>query len=208
MESVGTIKTWEPPKKFVVETTEGPGTVATEWTVEARSGGTCVVRVLHRWFSESDDWDQQFEGHTYGWQAFFRNLRLYLAHFFGQPSAAFQLLGVSTESQSAAWNKFVEDLGLANPVVGEQRATKAGAPTLSGIVERVGDEAHPEILLRLNQPAPGIGHLFAMPMGGMVFISARFYLFGDHAAAAVTREEPIWREWLFARFPAPSFPGC
>ena len=30
-----------PPRRFVVETEEGPGGVATEWTVEARAGGTC-----------------------------------------------------------------------------------------------------------------------------------------------------------------------
>ena len=81
MESVATIKTWDPPRRFVAETVEEPGTVATEWIVEARSGGTCIVRVVHRWFASTDDWDNQFEGHTHGWRAFFRILRLYLTHF-------------------------------------------------------------------------------------------------------------------------------
>lgn len=44
--------------------------------MEAKAGGTCVVRVVHRWFTDSDGWDNQFEGHTYGWLAFFRVLRL------------------------------------------------------------------------------------------------------------------------------------
>ena len=87
MDSLATITAWEPPHRFVAESPgegEGDPTVATEWTVEARSGGTCVVRVVHAWFTNSDAWDEQFEGHTYGWIAFFRILRLYLSHFAGQ----------------------------------------------------------------------------------------------------------------------------
>src|SRR5262245_37781243 len=59
MEAVATIKTWNPPESFVTEMEEGPGKVATEWTVEARAGGTCVVRVVHRRFASTDDWDAQ-----------------------------------------------------------------------------------------------------------------------------------------------------
>src|SRR5437870_1931392 len=98
MESVATIKTWNPSHSFVAEMEEeGPGKVATEWIVEARSGGTCVVRVVHRWFASTDDWDSQFEGHTHGWLAFFRILRLYLTYFRGQPCSAFQLMGAAAE---------------------------------------------------------------------------------------------------------------
>jgi uncharacterized protein YndB with AHSA1/START domain len=87
MDSVGTIKTWDPPRSFVVETGEGPGPVATEWIVESRSGRTCVVRVVHSWFASTDDWDDQFEGHTHGWRSFFRILHAYLKHFDGRRGA-------------------------------------------------------------------------------------------------------------------------
>src|SRR5262249_4323547 len=90
MESVATIKTWDPPRRYTVETVEQPGTIATEWVVEARAGGTCVVRVVHRWFASTDDWDQQFEGHAEGWRAFFRILRLYLTYFRGEPGSLIQ----------------------------------------------------------------------------------------------------------------------
>ncbi|WP_437768786.1 hypothetical protein WMF27_11640 [Sorangium sp. So ce281] len=90
----------------------GPGgpKVATEWIVEARSGGTCVVRVVHSWFASTDDWDNQFEGHMHGWAAFFRILRLYLAHFRGQPCAAFQLMGAGAEPKAATWGALVGPL--------------------------------------------------------------------------------------------------
>src|SRR5579862_8302849 len=48
MDSSSTITAWEPPKRFAAEGDMGaPGSpkVATEWIVEARAGGTCLVRV-------------------------------------------------------------------------------------------------------------------------------------------------------------------
>jgi hypothetical protein len=31
-----------------------------------------------------------------------------------------------------------------------------------------------------------------------------FYLYGDHAAASVARETPLWEAWIQERFPMPS----
>src|SRR5262245_2071994 len=128
MDSVATITAWEPQRRFVAETDElGPGAqpVATEWIVEARSGGTCVVRVVHSWFASSDDWDDQFEGHKQGWQSFFRILRLYLTHFRGQAGSAFQLMGVGPEPKSEAWEALTTSLGLTAIAVGQQIKTAA-----------------------------------------------------------------------------------
>ena len=206
MDAAATITAWEPPKRFVAEATGAgePATVATEWIVEAKSGGICTVRVVHRWFASSDDWDDQFEGHTHGWVAFFRLLRLYLTHFPGQHGSAFQLLAPSSEPLAEAWRKLLEPLGLAN--ASEQRRVVAAAATqaFEGIVERTGPQDHPELLVRLERPAPGFAHLFAMPMGGMTFLSVRFFLFGDDAASIAKREEPLWRSWLEKHFPAPA----
>src|SRR5436189_210966 len=50
MVSEGVITAWDPPRRFVCENKGGMGpgspTVADEWTVEAKSGGTCRVRVV------------------------------------------------------------------------------------------------------------------------------------------------------------------
>src|SRR4029078_11211011 len=93
------IKVWNPPRRFVAESKEqmGPGspTVADEWTVEAKSGGTCRVRVVHSCFASADDWDDQFEAVEKGWPAFFRILNVYLAHFRGQPSEIIPLMAMS-----------------------------------------------------------------------------------------------------------------
>ncbi|RWH77292.1 MAG: SRPBCC domain-containing protein [Mesorhizobium sp.] len=199
MDSAATITAWEPPKRFVAEAPGEPGTVATEWIVEAKSGGLCTVRVVHRWFATSDDWDDQFEAHSYGWISFFRLLRLYLTHFPGQHGSAFQLLVPSSKPLADAWRKLVEPLGLANAT--EQRRVASDAQAFEGIVERTGPQDHPELVVRLDQPAPGFAHLFALPMGGMTYLSVRFFLFGDDAASIAKREEPRWRTWLEKHFP-------
>jgi uncharacterized protein YndB with AHSA1/START domain len=203
MDSVATITLWDPPRRFVAETQEGPGTVATEWIVEAQSGGACVVRVVHSWFASTDDWDDQFEGHTYGWIAFFRILRLYLTHFRGTPGATFQLMGVSAQPTFEAWKTLAGPLGLVEATEGDRVSSPAGAPSFAGLVERVGPQEFPELLLRLDRPTCGLAHLFALPMGGQTFLPVRFYLYGDRSADSVSREEAVWQAWMAAHVKPP-----
>jgi len=202
MESAATIKTWNPPQSFSIETEEEPpGKVATEWTVEARAGGTCVVRVVHRWFASTDDWDAQFEGHTYGWIAFFRILRLYLMHFAGQCCSMFQLGAFSKASKPETWRSVMSALRIDEKK--RQAVSTPGVPVLSGAVERIGEEAFPEeLLLRLDRPGPGLVHMFVMAMGGTVMVSIRFFFYGDQGAAAAATTERDWTNWLAAKFPA------
>ena len=82
MESMATVTAWDPPRRFALDSRadmgpDGP-TITTEWTVEPISDNTCVVRVVHAWFSDSDRWDKHLAGHEEGWNTFFKNLRLYL----------------------------------------------------------------------------------------------------------------------------------
>jgi uncharacterized protein YndB with AHSA1/START domain len=204
MDAIGTITAWEPLKRFVAEAPGASGTVATEWTVEAKSGGLCTVRVVHRWFASSDDWDDQFEAHSYGWLSFFRLLRLYLTHFAGQHGSAFQLLLPSSEPLADAWRKLVEPLGLANTTEQRRVVTPSSTQALEGVVERTGPQDHPELVVRLDQPAPGFAHLFALRMGEMTYLSIRFFFFGDDAERIAKREEPMWRTWLEQHFPTPA----
>jgi hypothetical protein len=94
--------------------------VATEWTVEARPGGTCLVRVVHSWFASTDDWDGQYEDMEYGWAAFFRILRLYLSAFRDQPCTAIQLMAFTPQSVTKAWATLTEPLGLPAALKGQQ----------------------------------------------------------------------------------------
>jgi uncharacterized protein YndB with AHSA1/START domain len=206
MDSVSTITAWDPPHRFAAESQDlGPDapTVATEWIVEARSGGTCVVRVVHSLFASTDDWDNQLEGWEYGWPGFFRILRMYLTHFRGQRGSGMQLGNVTPGPKSEAWAALTGSLGLAGATMGQRFRKMAGAPPLAGLVERVGEDPFPEeLLLRLDEPVPGLAHLFAMDMGGQVYLSIRLYLYGDQASAAVARDEPSWQAWMNKSFPS------
>ena len=132
MDALATITDWDPPRRFVAESKDDAGAnsppIATEWSVEARSGGTCVVRVVHSWFASTDDWDNQFEGHEHGWTAFFRVLRIYLADFAGQPSAAFQVMAFAPGTITDAWTALTGPLGLRTAAERARVKSAAGAP--------------------------------------------------------------------------------
>lgn len=220
MDSVATIKAWNPPHSYVVETEDGPLNVATEWIVEARAGGTCVVRVIHRWFADSDDWDGEFEGHAYGWLSFFRMLRLYVTHFAGQTCSAFDLAAFSDAPPAETWRTVKSALtideenghvasapeapALSGAVVAgirdpEHVRARESAPQVRAVLEGMGDE-DPELLIRLERPAPGFTHLFVMAMGDQTMVSMRFFLFGDQGASAAAKAEREWNGWLAERF--------
>jgi uncharacterized protein YndB with AHSA1/START domain len=209
MDSVATITAWEPPHRLAADSRDNMGpddpTVATEWIVEAHSSGTCTVRVVHRWFASSDTWDDQFEGHSYGWLAFFRVLRQYLTHFAGQRGAAFQVMGVAPEPLAEAWAALTGPLGLAHAQVGQAVQVPAGGPPLAGTVEWAGQPAWPqELLIRLHAPAPGLAHLVPHLMGGQVYLSIRFFLYGDLGPHVLEHAEAQWQGWMNERFAAAS----
>lgn len=211
MDMVARQTAWEPPHRFAAEG-EGFGPdappIATEWTVEARSGGTCIVRVVHSLFASTDDWDDQLESIESGWPSFFRILKLYLTHFRGQYGSTIQLVAIAAEPDSKVWDTLAGSLGFARATIGQQWNTPANVPRLAGLVEHTGEGKHPhQILLRLHEPTPGIAHLFAHAMGSQTMIEIRFYLYGNQATAAATRDEPLWHGWMNERFPPVSVPS-
>jgi uncharacterized protein YndB with AHSA1/START domain len=205
MEAVARRTSWDPPRRFTAQGEGfGPGAppIATEWTVEARAGGTCVVRVVHSLFTNSEDWDDQLDAIESGWPDFFRILRLYLTRFPGQHGATIQVAGVTAAPPAEAWRRLTEALGLDAGPAGERRRAPASVPPLSGRLEAAGEGAHhQQRLLTLEEPTTGIAHVYAMPMGPQVVIMMRLYLYGDRAAAIAERDEPRWQAWMAARFP-------
>lgn len=207
MDCPATITSWEAPRKFVTEGNMGPPgspTVATEWSVEARAGGKCVVRVVHSLFAETDDWDNQLDGLEQGWPTYFRILRLFLERFKGMPCSAMHFVNFSADSESNAWAKAGGDLGLLEVREGQKWSAPAGVPRMSGVVDLRGKGAHANtVLLRIDAPAPGSAYVGAFSCGGMVMVCMSVYLYGNGAEAAVERDEPIWRSWMAERFPMP-----
>ncbi len=205
MDSVATITEWDAPHRFRAESSNymGPDAPAmgTEWTVEARDGGTCIVRVVHSLFAETDDWDNQLTGTEEGWPAFFRILRLYLTRFAGEPCSIVQVIGMAPMGIAETWNVVGGSLGLLGAAEGDRRITPAGTPALRGTVEAVHGGEHPFTLLFAEEPR-GAACFNLCPMGSQSMTAVSLYLYGAEAAATAAAIEPEWKAWMAAQFPA------
>jgi uncharacterized protein YndB with AHSA1/START domain len=205
MDSTAQITAYDPPHRLAAEDSWGPGSpmIATEWTVEAKGGGTCVVRVVHSLFAETDDWDGQLEGVENGWPTFFRILRIYLTDFRGQHAATMQSVGMAA-SDAEGWPKLLHELGIEGAAPGARVEAASSAPPLAGKIELVSD--HPTqrgMLVRVTEPAPGVASLGAYACGGPVQTMISFYLFGEQGQGAVKRDASKWETWMGERFPMP-----
>lgn len=202
MESRAEMIAWDPPRRFAAEspgwTPEMPA-MATEWTVEARAGGTCIVRVVHSLFAATDDWDNQLEGTEHGWPGFFRTLRIYLTHFRGQRSAIMQKMAAAKGTEAEVWETLTAALALKDAVVGQRWTAPAGVPALSGVVEHATVSPN-DILLRLDTPGPGVAALGTYNCG-QIMVGVNLYMYGDRAAANVAHGTPLWDAWIQERFP-------
>ena len=206
MESRSVVTTWDPPRMFAAqgEGWGGSPPMASEWSVEARAGGVCLVRVVHSLFASTDDWDNQLESAGLGWPGFFRTLRIYLEHFRGQRSALMQFVAPVAGTETDAWETLTAALGVKGLSVGDRWTTPAGVAPLSGVVEYLSENPY-DALMRLDKPGPGIAALGAVTYpGGPTVAAMNFYMYGDHAAEAVARATPVWQAWLQELFPMPT----
>lgn len=199
--SAGRIVAYDPPHRFAYEERSeefappgGPPVMATEFLVEARSGSTCVVRVVMSGFGEGDAWDEAIESYSAGWRQALLSLRLYLIHFRGEPVASVNA-GMLMTAEEPLWPRFVAELGLPEqPQPGERIATHGpDVPELAGTVEQVGDGM---VTLLLDEPARGVGFLGVGGGGGEAFATVRAQLFGSNAESVASRQQAAWKSWL------------
>ena len=208
MEMRSPLTAWDPPRMFATQS-EGWGgapPIAIEWSVEARAGGVCRIRVVHSLFASTDDWDNHLEAGTFAWPAFFRTLRIYLTHFRGQRSAIAQFVAPVAGTEAEGWETLTAALGVEGVSVGQRWTEPAGVPALSGVAEYVTQSPY-DALLRLDKPGPGVAALGTFNFGGQSMVALNFYLYGDQAAGTIARATPLWQAWIQERFPMPTEPG-
>jgi uncharacterized protein YndB with AHSA1/START domain len=200
--SKGEVTEWEPPLRFGYverEWSEGAPPVATEITITARSGNTCVVRMVHSLFSTSDEWDDQMEGFESGWPLFFAVLRLYLQHYPGRKAAPFQAMHMVEGKDLDVWKRLLSALNLSDASVGEVRTTPPVPEQLSGVVERTQQDGKQRcMIMRLESPAPGIAMIGTYGAGNMVNASVTIYFYGDDSEARAASSGEKWRNWIAA----------
>ena len=147
MESSSPITAWDPPHRFAAQSDgwmPGSPPIADEWSVEARAGGICVVRIVHSLFASTDDWDNQLEGTESGWPGFFRILKIYLTHFRGQRSAMMQWMAPAAGTEAEAW----ETLTAALELSGVERGAALDRPGGRPGAQRRGGARQPESVQR------------------------------------------------------------
>lgn len=193
------VTAYEAPLRFAYHGPE-EGSLAFEWLVEARDGGSCVVRLVNSGFGFGEDWDTQFDGMTEGWQIFLQALRLHLTHFRGQPATrAFVPTVTLPGPNRPAWERFCRELGVSPDLAsGDDLRTGDGVPALAGRVEsRLETATTTTYLLVLDEPAEGTGFISVEGDAGQVAGSVYLYLHGDDTSGG-----DAWVRWLQDRFPA------
>ena len=206
MEIGGAITAWDPPRMFAGEgeVYGGSPPIATEWSVDARAGGVCLLRIVHSLFASTDEWDNQLEGAKSGWAGFLSILRIYLKHFRGQRAAIMQVVTPIASTEAEAWETLTAALGVKGVNAGQRWTTPAGVSPLGGVVEIVTENPY-DALLRLDKPGPGIAALgTATYPGGQSTVAMNLYMYGDQAAETVARETPLWQAWFQEHFPMPA----
>ncbi len=205
MDSRSVVTSWEPSRRTWATQSEGwsPGSppIANEWSIEARAGGTCIVRIVHSLFASTDEWDHQLEGTESGWPAFFRTLQLYLTYFRGQHSASMKLMAPAAGTEAVAWQTLTAALGVHGLRVAQSWTAPVDVPPVSGVLEYISETPF-DALLKLDTPGPGVASLgaFSFP-GGPTMVAVNITLYGGQADEVIAHETPRWESWFQARFP-------
>lgn len=202
------ITAWEPPNRVVFEgAAGGEGTddarsLAYEWLVEARHGGTCIVRLVNSGFGTDEEWDGDYDGMTQGWKLFFDNLRLHLTHFRGRHARALTPVATVPGPNSPAWKALCSALDVSPDLrPGDRLETSGeGVPPLAGTIVGAGRaDTISQYRLLLDSPGCGTGFVAAEGTGDHVMLSVWLYLYDEE-----NESETRWAAWLAERFPAPA----
>jgi uncharacterized protein YndB with AHSA1/START domain len=197
-----TVTAWEPPNRFSYQS-GGDRPLAYEWLVEARDGGTCVVRLVNSGFGAGEEWDGDFEGMSNGWRLFLDNLRVQLTHFRNRRAVAIIPTVMVKGPNAAVWSALCAALGVPEGLSeGERlRASGADVPVLSGTVHAV--VRTPEVNeyhLLLDEPAEGAAFIATEGGGEQVACSVYLYLYGTVDDGV----RDAWFSWLPATLGEPA----
>jgi uncharacterized protein YndB with AHSA1/START domain len=189
------VTAWEPGKRLAIETPPGEdgGTHAFEYLIEAREGGSTVLRFVHSGIL-GDDWGDEFESMTSkGWDMYLHTLAEYLEHFPGRPATYIEADAPQSSAEESAWPVLVGALGLSGPLAtGDPvRLTPDGLAPIDGVVDYVTPDflgvRAPDALYRFHGRAP---------IGMPIAVGHHLYRPGVDAEH-VTQD---WKAWLYRVF--------
>ena len=190
-----TVTAFDPPHHIAVQAQGPDGTVfnALEYIIEARDGGTAVLRYVHSGVF-TDDWDNQYDAAGQHTDFYLHTLAQYLRYFDGRPVTYVAAEGPDASKAPGAFGVLRRALGLVGDGTADDRVGLAlprlvlpGLDPLDGVVDYV----TPNFLgVRTSD---GLYRFYGRNAFGMP-VGLAHHLF----AAAVDREktELAWRTWL------------
>lgn len=186
---LGSTVTWEPPGHFAVRTEGEDGWFnALEFLIEAREGGTAVLRYVHSGVF-MDNWDTQYDGADKHTDFYLHTLGQYLRYFPNRTATYLSVSGPSMSSAPNAFEMLKRELGLAETSK-EGDSVRVAAPGL-GAREVVVDYLRPQFVGLRSDDA--LYRFYGRnAFGGTV--DAAHHLFAekaDHDDA-----ERAWNTWL------------
>lgn len=202
-EEKATVAVWDPPRR-VVFTGGGEHPLAYEWLVEAKDGGTCVVRLVNSGFGQGEAWDNDYDAMTQGWRLLLQILQLHLTHFRGRYAGAIIPHGIAPGPNDAAFSAICAVLGMPADLTEGDRLTAQGddgLPVLTGTVLRaVRSPGMTYYMFLTDGPAPGTGFVAAEGEGEQIMVSTylHFYDVGDAGVP------DGWTPLLAERLPMPA----
>jgi uncharacterized protein YndB with AHSA1/START domain len=185
------ITAWEPPHRLAYGGQPDPNGVAHafEYVIEARGGGTSVVRLVHSGFL-GDDWETEFEALGEGDFMYLHLMAQYVTHFRGRPTTILSIFRPEPGDGAQAVAQFRRAMGLGDTVAeGDPVRFDVDGGTVEGVIDFVS----PTILGVRSDDA--LYRFMYSPMG-VVFLG--HHLYGANIDADAARV--AWQAWLDRAF--------
>ena len=181
--------TWDPPNHFAVRVEGDDGWFnALDYIIEARDGGTAVLRYVHSGIFVGD-WDDQYDGVGKHTDFYLHSLGQYLRYFPGRSAAYIALSGPVNSAGARSFETLKGAIGVSD-ASGAGDSVRIEVPGLDPI-DAVVDYINPYFLgLRTDEALYRFYGRNAF--GGTV--DAAHHLFADGVDKAKT--EQAWRTWL------------
>jgi hypothetical protein len=184
---------WDPPHHFAVRTEQGEWFNALEFVIEAREGGTSLLRYVHSGIFV-DDWDTQYDAVQRHTDFYLHTLSEYLEHFNKRPATYIGggpggLQGPPASAAPDGFHRLQQALGVgAGVAVGDPvRLTPNGLQPIDGTVDYIEPSfigvRSPDALYRFFGR-----NAFGAPVGMSI------HMFADGVDSEKTTSD--WQHWL------------